>query len=287
MPAPGEHTGEDLDEHGEAVALVAAERHRREDLVGIGGGVALLVDAPALGDRAPLVARVEDLVVRDLARRHVDVEDPRRGRRRERDRVGPQRVAEAAEGDHERLGVRGRDPHQAGARRADRVVGRRPVVARAVHGHRADAVAARELDREVGGEHAGDLSRAVVGVDQRDRAVLALHLGRGLPVHRAGPQALRVDRQARDPVGVDAAAVGGDERDRDGLGRLRLEARARQQRLGPALELGAIRVGGISRGPPGRARCAAARRRGSGAGCRRTGRPRAPPPPRRARRRAG
>ena len=57
---------------------------------------------------------------------------------------------------------------------ADRVVAGGAVVARAVHGDDADAVAARELDRVVGGEHAGHLARAAVGVDERDRAVLAL-----------------------------------------------------------------------------------------------------------------
>ena len=86
-----QHAGEDLDEQRERVALVAAERHGGVDLARVGGRAALLVDAPALGDRAALVARVEDLVDRDLAGGHVGVEDAVGRRRGERDRVGAER----------------------------------------------------------------------------------------------------------------------------------------------------------------------------------------------------
>ena len=54
-------------------------------------------------------------------------------------------------------------------------------MARAVDGDDAGAVAARELDREVGGEHAGDLAGALVAVDERDGAVLALDLRPRVP----------------------------------------------------------------------------------------------------------
>ena len=52
-----QHAGEHLDEEGQRVALVAAERDGGGDLAGVGRGAALRVDAPALGDRAALVAR--------------------------------------------------------------------------------------------------------------------------------------------------------------------------------------------------------------------------------------
>ena len=74
---------------------------------------------------AALVARVEDLVDRDLAGGHVRVPDPVGRRRGERDRVGAERVVDAAVGDHERLGVRGRDADHARLGGADRVVARR------------------------------------------------------------------------------------------------------------------------------------------------------------------
>jgi hypothetical protein len=107
-----------------------------------------------------------------------------------------------------------------------------------VHGHDAHPVPAREVDREVGGEDARDLAGALVGVDERDGAVLELDLRRRAPVHVAGPQPLAVDRHARDAVGVDSAAVGVDERDGDRFRGGGLEPGGLEQRLGPALELG-------------------------------------------------
>jgi hypothetical protein len=107
-----------------------------------------------------------------------------------------------------------------------------------VYGDDAGADAAGELDREVGGEDAGDLARSVVGVDQRDGAVLALHPRARARVDQPLAQALAVDDHAGDAVGVNAAAVGVDERHGDGLGRGRLEPRALEQGLRPALELG-------------------------------------------------
>ena len=109
-------------------------------------------------------------------------------------------------------------------------------MARAVHGDEADAEASRELDRVVGGEHARHLTRALVAVDERDRAVAALDPRARLAVHPPRPQALAVDRQARDAVRVDGAAVGVDERDRDGLGGGGLEPGRLEERLRPALE---------------------------------------------------
>ena len=109
-------------------------------------------------------------------------------------------------------------------------------MARAVHGDDPDAVLLGELDREVGGEHARDLAGALVGVDERDGAVLALDLRPRAAVHVAGPQALGVDGDPRDAVRVHGAAVGVDERDGDRLGGGGLQAGGLEQGLRPALE---------------------------------------------------
>ncbi len=236
-PGARQRPREHLDEHRERVALVAAERDGGEDVVRIGRRLPLRVDAPALGDLAALVARVEDAVDGDLAGRHVGVEDAVGRRRGERDRVGAQGVADAAVGNDERLGVRRRHPDHAGLRGADRVVPGGAVVARAVHGHDAHPVAACEVDREVGREDARDLAGALVGVDERDGAVLALDLRHRAAVGVARPQALAVHGQARDAVRVDGAAVGVDERDGHRLGGGGLEPGGLEQRLRPALQL--------------------------------------------------
>ena len=107
-----------------------------------------------------------------------------------------------------------------------------------MNGDDAGAVLEGELDREVGGEHAGDLAGALVAVDERDRSVLLLDPRPRAAVHVAVAQALRVDDRARDPVRVGAAAVRVHERDGDGLGRSLLEPGGLEQRADPALQLG-------------------------------------------------
>src|SRR5439155_22443342 len=107
----GQHAGEDVHHHAEAIALVAAElaaaaERRHEALlhgeVGIGGGLAVLVGRPAGGNRLLPAARDAELAGGHRGRRHVEYE--RRvtaGRRRERDRIGGE-LRLAAEGGHHR-----------------------------------------------------------------------------------------------------------------------------------------------------------------------------------------
>ena len=99
--AVGEHAGHDLDQQPDAEALVAAEplqlRDRRR--LRIGGGVAVLVVGPALGDRrVAALAGEEDLVAgRGGGGDVVDDVGVATGGHRVRERVGREQAGGAAE----------------------------------------------------------------------------------------------------------------------------------------------------------------------------------------------
>ncbi|MBA3906500.1 MAG: hypothetical protein H0X35_07430 [Pseudonocardiales bacterium] len=107
----------------------------------------------------------------------------------------------------------------------------------APHRHHADAVLAGELDREVGGVHACDLARSVVGIDERGGAVSPHYTRMRIAVHQPRAQPLCVDGDAGDPVRVHAAPAGGDERGRDGRGGVLAQTRGHEQVADPSFEV--------------------------------------------------
>ena len=90
-------------------------------------------------------------------------------------------------------------------------------------GHDGDAVLPRLADAELGGEGAGGLAEAVMGVDEGEGRAVAHHLRRAVGLDLALLQPGDVARHPDHPVAVVPGQVGGDEVAADPLG-LRIRA---------------------------------------------------------------
>ena len=237
--AAGERRAEDLHHRAEAVALVAAElaraaeRRQQPDIVPvrrIRNRRAGPVHHPAFRDRLAGAPGDGDLAEGHRAGRHVQREGPvRPGRGGEADGVGAERGVGAEHRGHllgRRIGEREAD--QPFRRRHAGIVAGRAVMVGVAHRDRRRAHLPRLVHGGPHGEHSGRVAEAAAGVDQRQRARLALDADVRLRLDAALLLRLLVPGQHADAVAVDAGEVGLDH---DMHGRLDMVARH-----APALE---------------------------------------------------
>ena len=174
---PGQQAGKNLDHGSEAVALVAlgpAQRQQRAvrlELLRIGGGLAVAIDDPALGDRLAAGDGQADLAGGHGGGRHVEEQRAFEvGRHRERDRVGAKPCLGAAIG-RDMLGAAaaiGRDHgEQAFLLRHQRIGGEAANMALAKHRAGGDVLLFSFFDGQLHRSLGGDVAKAPVPVDDR------------------------------------------------------------------------------------------------------------------------
>ena len=214
-----EHAGEDVHEHAEPVALVAAElagaserreEARGENLAGIRGGPRLLVESPALGDGLAPARGDAELAHGHRGGGHVEhVGLAARGGRGHADRIRAHHglAAEGRGHGHEGRVGEGESDHAA-VEGHHRVVGARSEVIRVAHGHDAHAVGRRLGDGQLHGHHARRMPQALLPVHQSGGEIVACHRGLRGRVDEAQMRPLDVLGEHADAVGVDAAEIG-------------------------------------------------------------------------------
>ena len=133
------------------------------------------------------------------------------GGKRDGDGVRAQPLFHAAERRDERAGIRHREADHAALFGHHGVIARSAVVAAVAQADVADAELLRLFNGKLHGLRRCDLAKPVVCIDERGRAVISDDLRHGSRVAQAGDELFRVERDARQAVGRDAADLGVDQ----------------------------------------------------------------------------
>jgi hypothetical protein len=211
----GQRAAQELDgqrQHG-AFRTAYGREAAGESRFGIGGGIALAIERPAKRNVFALFGMQHDLAAHDLGERQVDHE--RRllaARKHGSDRIGAEKRPLAPPGIDRRRRVGEAQPHHPGFGHGLQVVGHCAGMMAAGHARKGDAAAPRTLHRLGGSERQRLVGEAAGRIDQAASFMIVHDARRRRSLRAPGAQVTAVKREARKPMGGDAARLGVRER---------------------------------------------------------------------------
>ena len=201
--AAGEDAAGNVDHNGDAAALGASEgsEHSLAALRRIGGGVAVLVQRPALGNGLAQLLRQDQLAQRHGARGDIRHQRAGLGRAGEGQRVRAQIRLRRAEGGHIALEVGAAKAHHSGLSRHLGVEGRGAEVVGVAHSGKANARLSGFFDALGHGELSRRRAQRVAGIHRQGGGSLLHNADVVIGRHDPGLNTLHVDAQAAHAVG--------------------------------------------------------------------------------------
>ena len=225
--AHGQNGGENLTQHTVAVALVAAQKLRgaaqrhdaaallrhdiRQHVGGVGGGVTVLVQSPALGQGLFHLVVHFQLTPGDHRGGSVEEEIVRLRGERAGDGVGAQHGLPGEGGNHDGFGIGAGEAHEAFLAGHLGIVTRDAVVVGVPDGDDAHASGLGLLDGHFHGAVGNQLTHGFMSVDDGGDGRLEHHFGLGMDVDHAFFDALVVAHHPLHTVGLDAVQIGGQQ----------------------------------------------------------------------------